>query len=67
MMERIPYDQTRRYTKRVLSSLFTYALLYGAADEQVPVIPLDLPTNSAQTFKDARDKLRAASKGSKKK
>jgi soluble lytic murein transglycosylase len=37
-METIPYDETRNYTKRVLSSYFTYAWLYG--DKPVPKIPL---------------------------
>ena len=37
-METIPYDETRNYTKRVLSSYFTYAWLYG--DSPVPELPL---------------------------
>jgi soluble lytic murein transglycosylase len=37
-METIPYDETRNYTKRVLSSYFTYAWLYG--NKPVPPVPL---------------------------
>lgn len=39
-VELIPYDQTRRYTKRVLSSYFTYAALYGAPGTRIPTLPL---------------------------
>jgi len=38
-METIPYDETRNYTKRVLSSYLTYAWLY---DRKHPIPPLPL-------------------------
>jgi len=38
-IEDIPYEQTRGYTKRVLSSLATYLFLY---DEEKPMLRLDL-------------------------
>jgi soluble lytic murein transglycosylase len=38
-IETIPYDETRNYTKRVLSSYFTYSWLYGS--KPVPPVPLD--------------------------
>lgn len=38
-VEDIPYDQTRGYTKRVISSLATYLFLY---EEQHPLLELDL-------------------------
>ena len=40
-IERVPYDQTRRYTKRVLSSLFVYSVLYDTPT--IPRIPLSIP------------------------
>ncbi|MCU0661333.1 MAG: transglycosylase SLT domain-containing protein [Myxococcota bacterium] len=42
-VESIPYDQTRGYTKRVLSSYAAYSFLYGAPRGQIPKIPLALP------------------------
>ncbi|MBK6848070.1 MAG: transglycosylase SLT domain-containing protein [Proteobacteria bacterium] len=42
LVERIPYEQTRDYTKRVLGSLFAYAALYGHPGERVPLLPLRL-------------------------
>ncbi len=44
-VEAIPYDETRGYTKRVLSSYFAYLWLsgVGTADERVPLIPSALP------------------------
>jgi len=41
-IESIPYDETRGYTKRVLSSYFTYLWLSGAAD-RIPELSLQLP------------------------
>jgi soluble lytic murein transglycosylase len=41
-VERIPYDQTRGYTKRVLASLATYGFLYGP-DRPMLALPLVLP------------------------
>ncbi|MFP4600972.1 MAG: transglycosylase SLT domain-containing protein [Persicimonas sp.] len=40
-VEDIPYGQTRKYTKRVLSSFWTYSWLYG--EDRVPRISFDLP------------------------
>ncbi len=42
-VDRIPYDQTRNYTKRVLSSLFTYSVLYQPAHHRIPRMSLVLP------------------------
>jgi soluble lytic murein transglycosylase len=41
-IESIPFDETRGYTKRVLSTYFTYLWLSGAA-ERIPSLPLPLP------------------------
>ena len=41
-IESIPYDETRGYTKRVLSSYFAYGWLYGTGDP-VPALPQALP------------------------
>jgi len=38
-VEKIPYDQTRRYTKRVLSTYFTYFALQGD-EASAPSLPL---------------------------
>ena len=40
----IPYDETRGYTKRVLSSYFTYVWLRseGKAIDRVPVLALPI-------------------------
>lgn len=50
LIERIPYDQTRRYTKRVLSSLFTYSVLYGKGAGRIPKIEQKLPAVRARAF-----------------
>jgi soluble lytic murein transglycosylase len=45
-IESIPYDETRGYTKRVLSSYFVYLWLEPGAKkpaERVPAVPLSLP------------------------
>jgi soluble lytic murein transglycosylase len=42
-IESIPYDQTRGYTKRVLSSYATYSFLYSGSPRQIPQISLNLP------------------------
>ncbi len=39
-VEDIPYGQTRDYTKRVLTSFWTYSFLYG--ERQVPEVPFSL-------------------------
>lgn len=49
LLEQIPYDQTRRYTKRVLSSLFTYSVLYGSHKE-IPRIEQKLPQRGKTHF-----------------
>jgi soluble lytic murein transglycosylase len=41
-VELIPFDQTRRYTKRVLSSAWAYQVLYGDKAGVIP-FPLTLP------------------------
>ena len=42
-LDRIPYDQTRRYTKRVLSSLFTYSVLHRPARQRLVRLGQTLP------------------------
>src|SRR5581483_1269859 len=43
-IEAIPYDETRGYTKRVLSSYFTYRWLSTSSPtDRVPPLPLPLP------------------------
>lgn len=49
LLEQIPYDQTRRYTKRVLSSLFTYSVLYHPKKD-IPRIIQKLPTRGKTRF-----------------
>jgi soluble lytic murein transglycosylase len=47
-VELIPFQETRRYTKRVLASRATYAFLYGqGAPEDAVRLPLALSTASA--------------------
>jgi soluble lytic murein transglycosylase len=41
-VEWIPYDQTSRYTKRVLSSAWVYQVLYGDTEGPAP-FPLTFP------------------------
>ena len=45
-IETIPYDETRNYTKRVMSTYFTYRWMgaKAAAEDPVPALPLVLPT-----------------------
>jgi soluble lytic murein transglycosylase len=50
LIEQIPYDQTRRYTKRVLSSLLVYSALYGT-DHHVPEISQRVPKINRGAFK----------------
>ena len=61
-VETIPYDQTRRYTKRVLSSAWTYQYLYGDKDGAVP-FDLEFPK---QKPKKKKKKRRKKKKGKKK-
>jgi soluble lytic murein transglycosylase len=42
-IEQIPYEQTRGYTKRVLSTYATYLFLYGD-EHQILELPLTLPS-----------------------
>jgi soluble lytic murein transglycosylase len=49
-LDRIPYDQTRRYTKRVLSTLFTYSALYGGRAARIPRIGQRLPVVRPRAF-----------------
>ena len=42
-VEEIPYGQTRHYTKRVLTTMWTYRWLYGAADERILTLSQKLP------------------------
>jgi soluble lytic murein transglycosylase len=47
-IEEIPYDETRRYTRRVLQ---TYGVYQWLADEQLPKLPAKLPgTSGPQRF-----------------
>jgi soluble lytic murein transglycosylase len=52
-IEAIPYDETRGYTKRVLSSYFTYLWLWstGKPDERVPSLPLPMVRQKAAPTK----------------
>lgn len=49
-IERIPYDQTRRYTKRVLASLFAYQALYERG-RPIPRIGQKVPRLSLAGFR----------------
>lgn len=57
LVEQIPYDQTRRYTKRVLASFFAYSVLHGKRRD-VPRIPQRLPTVKRQSFGEKKKKGR---------
>jgi len=59
-VETIPYNQTRRYTKRVLSSAWTYQYLYGDKGGAVP-FDLEFPKQ-----KPKKKKKRKKKKGKKK-
>ena len=51
-IEEIPYDETRRYTRRVLQ---TYGVYQWLADEQLPELRAKLPrTNAQQRFSSLR-------------
>jgi peptidoglycan lytic transglycosylase len=64
-IDRIPYDQTRRYTKRVLSSFFTYAVLYEKGLQRIPRLGQKLPPARLAAF--SIKKKRAKKKSAKKK
>jgi soluble lytic murein transglycosylase len=42
-VEEIPYGQTRHYTKRVLTTMWTYRWLYGSADNRILAVSQKLP------------------------
>ncbi|MCK5801167.1 MAG: tetratricopeptide repeat protein, partial [Deltaproteobacteria bacterium] len=42
LLENVPYDQTRRYTKRVMASYFAYSVLWGKK-RAVPRVRLTVP------------------------
>ncbi|MDH3485074.1 MAG: transglycosylase SLT domain-containing protein [Myxococcales bacterium] len=46
-IEEIPYDETRRYTRRVLQ---TYGVYQWLADEQLPPLPAALPSTKLQRY-----------------
>ncbi len=46
-IEEIPYDETRRYTRRVLQ---TYGVYQWLADEQLPPLPTSLPRPKLQRY-----------------
>lgn len=56
LIERIPYDQTRNYTKRVLASLFTYATLYNRGVGRVPRLQQRLPRVKLSDLRRGRKK-----------
>ena len=45
-VEEIPYGQTRNYTKRVLTSFWTYHWLYAKEGAATPLLPFTLPPAS---------------------
>ncbi len=50
-IEEIPYDETRRYTRRVLQ---TYGVYQWFADEQLPPLPAALPRTEPQRYSAVR-------------
>jgi soluble lytic murein transglycosylase len=56
-IETIPFDETRGYTKRVLSSYLTYAWLYQS-DKPVP--PINFTLKKPDSKQDKKDKKPAA-------
>lgn len=48
-IETIPYDETRGYTKRVLSTFFTYTWLYGTGDP-VPRLSFNLQSGTGHNL-----------------
>jgi soluble lytic murein transglycosylase len=54
LMESIPYDETRNYTKRVLASYFAYCWLY--AKKPIPEISFKLPGPPGRAPVSAADK-----------
>jgi soluble lytic murein transglycosylase len=41
-VELIPFEETRRYTKRVLASRATYAFLFQGRDREELLLPLQI-------------------------
>ncbi|MCB9555673.1 MAG: transglycosylase SLT domain-containing protein [Deltaproteobacteria bacterium] len=60
-IELIPYDQTRRYTKRVLASVLTYHALYGA--RQPPRLAFGLPKHIRSSADKVRPRGKAKRRG----
>ena len=54
-LETIPYDETRNYTKRVLSSVFAYSWLYQR-DQPVPALYFALPKVEAKNPEAKKEK-----------
>jgi soluble lytic murein transglycosylase len=50
LLDRVPYDQTRRYTKRVLSSLFAYSVLYRRGERRIPRLGQKVPAVKRVAF-----------------
>ena len=48
-LERVPYDETRRYTMRVLASYFAYRVVQGGA-RRAPRLPAALPPIVRRAF-----------------
>ncbi len=66
-LERVPYDQTRRYTKRVLASLFIYSTLYEKGQARIPVIGQRIPWVPGLKAKKAKKAKKKRKKARKKK
>ena len=64
-LDRIPYDQTRRYTKRVLSSLLTCSVLSRPASQRIPRLSQKLPTPQRASLGGKGRKAKKPSKGGK--
>jgi soluble lytic murein transglycosylase len=60
-IETIPFDETRGYTKRVLSTYFTYNWLYGR-EKPIPVLAFSLKKAPGATNKGATGKSNPAGK-----
>ncbi len=52
-VELIPFDETRGYTKRVLSSLFTYQFLYGERSARLPRLAPARPATPGAVAREA--------------
>jgi soluble lytic murein transglycosylase len=65
-IETIPYDETRGYTKRVLSSYLTYAWLYQP-NKPVPAISFSLKQPSSKKATPTKPARKSAGKSAGKK